>query len=85
MAQVRQATGRAVEQVEVGEACTVRELLVQQANGGDPALWRLLLNDSGNPQPGLLVFVGDEQVSTDAVRPLRDGDAVTVLSPMAGG
>lgn len=32
---------------------------------------------------GLLVFVNDEQA--DATQPLRDGDRVTVLAPMAGG
>jgi hypothetical protein len=34
-------------------------------------------------QPGLLLFVGDVQVGSDAV--VCDGADVTILSPMAGG
>jgi len=42
------------------------------------------LDACGGVQPAILLFVGDEQVGPETV-PLRDGDVVTVLTPMAGG
>jgi molybdopterin converting factor small subunit len=85
MAQARQAAGRADEQVDIDRPCSVQDLIVGLASRhGDP-LRRLLLDDRGSVQPALLLFVGDEQVDPAGAVPLRDGDVVTVLSPMAGG
>jgi molybdopterin converting factor small subunit len=81
-AQVRQAAGRAAEVVELDAPCTAAELVVRLAKSR-AALRGLLLAEGGGPQRALLLFVGEEQVDVD--RPLRDGDVVTVLSPMAGG
>jgi molybdopterin converting factor small subunit len=43
----------------------------------------LLLAADGTPLKALLFFIGDE--AADTKRLLRDGDCVTILSPMAGG
>jgi molybdopterin converting factor small subunit len=83
LAQVRHAAGRAAEQVELEGPCSVRELVTRLAEARGLPLRGLLLDGRGSVQPALLLFVGDEQV--DAARPLRDGEVVTVLSPMAGG
>ncbi len=83
-AQVRHAAGRDTEVVELEGRCTARELVARLAQSR-PALRGLLLDGSGAVQRALLLFVGDEQVEAGADRPLRDGDAVTILSPMAGG
>ena len=85
MAQARWAAGRAVEQVERERSCTAQELVIQLARSGGEVLRRLLLDGQGSLQPALLLFVGDEQVSVGQTVLLRDGDTVTVLSPMAGG
>jgi molybdopterin converting factor small subunit len=85
MAQVKRAAGRAVEQVELERSCTVQELVVRLAERGTEPLRRLLLDEQGALQPALLLFVGDEQVSAGQTMSLREGDVVTVLSPMAGG
>ena len=63
---------------------TARELVVRLAQSR-VALRGLLLGEGGAPQPALLLFVGDEQVAAGDRRPLKDGDVVTILSPMAGG
>jgi molybdopterin converting factor small subunit len=83
-AQVRHAAGRDAEVVELEGPCTARELVARLALSR-PGLRGLLLDDSGGVQRALLLFVGDEQVDVEVGRPLRDGDVVTILSPMAGG
>jgi molybdopterin converting factor small subunit len=83
-AQVRHAAGRAAEVIELEGPCSAAELVARLALSR-PALRGLLLGEGGGLQPSLLLFVGDEQVDPGGARPLRDGDVVTVLSPMAGG
>ena len=54
-------------------------------DGAVLALRPLLLRADGSPRPSLLVVVGDEQVRVDDPRPLKAGDVVTVMTPIAGG
>ena len=84
-AQVRQAANAACEQVEVEEPCSVLELLARLADRHGEPLRKLLLDPDGRPQPTVLIFVGDQQVGPGERAELREGDVVTVLSPMAGG
>jgi molybdopterin converting factor small subunit len=82
MAQLKQAAGVGLEPVEVDEGSTVATLLAHLA-ARHGALGRLLLSERGDPQPTLLVFLGEEQA--DPATLLRDGQVVTPLSPIAGG
>ena len=77
MAQVKRATGIAAEQVEMPDACLLRDLLACLVDLHGEPLGQLL-------GPALL-FVGDEQVPPGDSVALKDGDVVTVLAPMAGG
>lgn len=72
LAQLRHAVGSGGEEVELPGPLSVRELLAALA-ARRPALLT----------PALLVFVGDEQAEPE--RQLRDGDEVTLLTPVAGG
>ncbi len=85
LAQVRAAAGRATEQVTLSDASSLVELLRNLAERHGTALRNLLFDPSGGLQPTILVFVGDEQVSGNDAVALKDGDTVTILSPMAGG
>lgn len=82
MAQLKQAAGIASEEVEI-DSCTVETVI--RRLGDRPAIRKLLLDADGRPQRALLVFIGDEQVASDSMRALEDGDQVTLLTPMAGG
>ena len=84
-AQAKQAAGTGRECVEMTPPQTVRDLLPQLARRHGEALGRLLLNEDGEPQPALLLFLGDEQVPPDARRELNPGDVLTILPPIAGG
>lgn len=77
LAQLKHAAGVASEEIEVEAGCTVARLLKILTERAE-AIGRFL-------SPALLVFVGEDLVRPDAVKPLHDGDVVTLLPPMAGG
>ena len=83
-AQARQIVGRDSEPMEFDRPATVRDLLSHLAER-HTALRGLLVTAQGEPQAALLVFIGDEQVEPGFTRALREGDAVSILSPIAGG
>ena len=85
VAQLRRAAGVAGEEVALEAPCRAHELVARLARGHGPPLHDLLLDAQGRVQPTILVFVGDEQVRAAQDVTLRDGDVVTLLSPVAGG
>jgi molybdopterin converting factor small subunit len=84
MAQLRLAAGMAVEPVELDRPCSMGELLTHLAQRHGSPFRDLLVDAGGAPHAGVLLFVGAEQVDLEQAT-LRDGDVVTVLTPMAGG
>jgi molybdopterin converting factor small subunit len=85
MAQLRSAAGVAAETVDLDGPCTASELAARLAAGHGDALRRLLLGADGRLSPIILVFLGDSQVGPGEPLPLKDGDVITLLSPVAGG
>jgi molybdopterin converting factor small subunit len=85
MAQLRQAAGRAGEEIDLDGPCSLPDLLRRLAGRHGEPFGRLLLDAGGSLQPSILLFVGDEQVGAGAPVQLRDGDVITLLAPMAGG
>jgi len=84
-AQAREAAGAASEEVELDSERTVRELLVRVARAHGSPLRGFLLREDGAPHPSVLVVVGDEQVRVDDPRALKDGDVVSLWTPISGG
>ncbi len=85
MAQLRTAAGVAVEAVEIDGACTASDLAARLAARHGDGLRRLLLGDDGRIGPAILVIIGDAQIVTSELLSLKDGDVITLLSPVAGG
>lgn len=85
LAQVRQAAGRSGEEVVLDAPCHLSDVLRHLAERHDEPFRRLLLDPAGRVQTSLLLFVGDQQVGEAGAVPLKDGDEITVLTPMAGG
>lgn len=83
MTQIKRSAGCSSEDVETSDAAVLREFLRGLAERHDSTFRTLLLDDAGEPRKSLLFFVGDEHAELS--RPLRDGDAVTILAPMSGG
>jgi molybdopterin converting factor small subunit len=84
-AQVKRVAGIASETIEVNSACTVQELVKQAVDRHGDALRRVLLDSGGELQRSILVFVGEDQARWDDHVELKDGDTVTLLSPISGG
>lgn len=85
LAQVKSAAGVGSETVELRQGGSFQDLLGQLTARHGDGFRRILLDGSGSLQNSILLFIGDEQVRWEPARPLRDGDVVTVLAPMAGG
>ena len=83
LAQVKRAAGCCCETVSAAESVTLRDLLRDLAGRHDQAFRSLLIDDAEEPRRSLLFFVGDEHAELS--RQLHDGDAITILAPMAGG
>ena len=76
-AQARDAAGTTSETVELGAGATVKELVAAVTGKHGESLEKIM------DHPSIILVVGDEQVAGD--RALRDGESVTVLSPISGG
>lgn len=84
-AQVRHAAGVAVDEVQVEGACSLQDLIRYLVERRGNSLRKILLGPAGGFQPSILYFVGDQHATLDQPVALKDGDVVTVLSPIAGG
>jgi len=85
LAQLKQAAGRAAEEVEIAAGGSLLDLTRGLADRHGDNLRRLLFAADGSVQPTILFFVGDRQVRQPANQSLHDGDAITLLSPISGG
>jgi molybdopterin converting factor small subunit len=83
MAQMKRLAGCASEPVEIHVGSCLSDLLVHVAGRHGDAFRAILLDEAAVPRKSLLYFVGEEHA--ELTRPLNDGDAVTLLAPMAGG
>ncbi|MBQ16874.1 MAG: hypothetical protein CMJ65_07090 [Planctomycetaceae bacterium] len=85
-AQVKQVAGIGSESIELAAPCTIAELARQVAERHGGPLSNILLDGEGAPRRSILVFLGEDQVRWDDDSTLvRDGDTVTLLSPVSGG
>lgn len=85
MAQLKTAAGTGSEVVRLPPSCSVQELVRQLAARHGPDLQHLLLTAEGHLQPTILLFLNDQQVQQPDRTALKDGDQLTLLSPIAGG
>lgn len=85
MAQLRRLAGVGQETLDVPAGLLIADLLLHLVQGHGDDYRQIVLDAAGQPHRSLLLFVGDDQVRCDSPRPLRDGDVVTLLTPMAGG
>ncbi|MDB5290123.1 MAG: MoaD family protein [Phycisphaerales bacterium] len=84
-AQARQASGTSSEQVDLHPPVTIGRLLTLLSERHGESLRRLLLAADGTVCPAILLFVADKQVRADSTEPLKEGDTLELLPPIAGG
>jgi molybdopterin converting factor small subunit len=83
LAQMKKVVGCSTEPIDVDVGSSLSDLLRHLAEIHGGAVRGMLLDASGAPRRSLLYFVGEDHA--ELTRPLQDGDAVTLLAPMAGG
>jgi molybdopterin converting factor small subunit len=84
-AQLKVAAGMRAELVEVESNCTVIELVKSLAERHGQPLRDLLIDAEGKPRVSNVVSMGERIVPWGNPPPLKDGDVVAILSPIAGG
>jgi len=84
-AQARQAAQRDAETIELDGPCGIAQLLQKLAQAHGEQLRRIVLAGDSTPHPSLVLVLRDQQVSADFREPLRDGDVLAIIPPIAGG
>ncbi|MEJ2632839.1 MAG: MoaD/ThiS family protein [Acidihalobacter sp.] len=85
MSQLKKAAGTSREIVEVDTGTTVEDFLLRTLCTRSADMARAILEENGKLRSILLVFVGDRQADLQAPTPLKEGDEVTLMMPIAGG
>src|ERR1051325_12055627 len=83
MAQIKRAAGCSSEEMDAPDGADLRAALRTLGQRHGDGFRTLLLDEANEPRRSLLFFVADDHAELS--RPLKDGDAVTILAPMAGG
>lgn len=84
-AQIKRAAGLSAETFEWESPCTVQDVLNRVVEKHGEPMQQLLFDANRQLHPSILLFIGDTQVRSDQHRQLRDGDVLTILSPISGG
>lgn len=85
-AQIRRAAGGDTETLELPAGATVADALSAAAAAGHSADFRALtLAPDGAPHANLIVLVNDQPAARGRPAHLREGDRVSLFSPVAGG
>lgn len=83
-AQLRVRAGCASDQIAL-EQGTVTALFAAIAKRRGTALKELLIAADGGPAATILCFINDQQIDWQQPPTLRDGDRITLMSPISGG
>ncbi len=84
-AQLKATLGVGEESVEVSDGCSPAELFGQLAERHGERFRAMVMDENGKKLPWIMLAVGDEAVAFDSPRALRDGDLVSIMTPMSGG
>jgi molybdopterin converting factor small subunit len=84
-AQVKKAARVGSEVLDVDSATTLQQLVALVVDKHGAELRSVLFAANGDLQRSILVFVSDQQVRWDEHLELKEGDVVTLLSPISGG
>jgi molybdopterin converting factor small subunit len=84
-AQIKAAAGEPRRDLELPASASVSDAVRQAAAEGGPELKRLLLDDRGEVNETILLFVGEDPVSITDDRPLNGGDVLDIMTPISGG
>ena len=84
-AQVKKAAGTGSDVFDVDPTSTLQEVVARAVDKHGEALRSVLFAADRDLQRSILVFVSDQQARWDDTLVLKEGDVVTLLSPISGG
>lgn len=84
-AQIRQAAGESSWALTLEDQATVLQALTLAAHHHGEAFSKLILSGSDRIQPCLILLVNGIPVAGGIQTPLKNGDHVSLFSPVAGG
>ncbi|MCJ8279473.1 MAG: MoaD/ThiS family protein [Rivularia sp. ALOHA_DT_140] len=85
LAQLKQAVRISSENIVLENPCSVQELVTQVAEKHGEPLRSFLLSSTGSLSNSILVLVGDNQIHWNQPMPGKEGDVISLMSPIAGG
>jgi molybdopterin converting factor small subunit len=85
LAQIRHAAGTSCEPLDVARGDSARQLVAAVARRRGDRFAEALLGADGTLRTSVLLFVGDRQIASGEDVALKDGDEITLLSPIGGG
>ena len=83
--QLRHHAGCESESRSIADGCSLSDALREVAADHGPEFSVILLDDSGELRPSVMLLVNDTPVDKAALPALSNGDAVSVLPAIAGG
>jgi molybdopterin converting factor small subunit len=83
--QLKAALGIGSEEVQVEQPGTLSTLIHELGQRHGDAFRQLVLDERGRVLPSILLCVGDQQLESHRDVELKEGEAVTILSPISGG
>jgi molybdopterin converting factor small subunit len=85
MGQLRYLTGKDCEEIECFDRASLAKIITVASKAYDKRFLDIILDENGAIQPSLIVIVNDEPAGENLTQGLSDGDAVTILTAIAGG
>jgi molybdopterin converting factor small subunit len=83
--QLRTALGRSQQRVTLDGGSTLGQLLRQLAQAHPAVFATHVIDAQGQLLPGVMLCVGDQQVTQPDAHVLQEDAAVTILSAISGG
>lgn len=84
-AQLKKEAGCAMDLIELEDGKLLMELVQILRRRYSEGFDKILFEDNQEYRPSSLLVLNGMQVLPSEVTPLKDGDVVTIMSPIAGG
>ena len=84
-AQIKKTIGKAHEWVSLTSPPVLDHLLRLLYERNSPEFRSIVFDEKGNVLPSVMISLNYEQIEHGCAWPLKQGDTVSILSPMSGG
>lgn len=71
--------------IEMEHPCLVKDLLMRLARELGEPFQNFILDPAGRPNDSILIFINDTHVGWNEPEALKDGNIISLMSPVSGG